>query len=281
MISEKIETGIMRARPYLVVFWLTLTFVVALLWQNIFISIKPGEAGVLWQRFRGGTVIDTVFGEGFHVIFPWDRMAIYDVRIQSEDKEISVLTKNGLRVRIKLTIRYHPQYDMLGILHQQVGTNYLNRIVIPEVESLLRTTAGSYENHDVYTIQSMIVSKMLNQAANEVAYRFVRIDDIMIREVVLPTRIQEAIELKIEQEELALAYVYKLDREKQEAERRRIEAEGLKAANAILTASITKDLLTWRGIDATRDLAASTNSKIVVIGSGKGGMPLILNTETP
>lgn len=280
MISKKLEKIIRQASPYLVVIWLSLAFIVALLWPRIFISIKPGEAGVLWLRFKGGTVVDRVYGEGFHIILPWDKMQIYDVRIQSHDEEIYVLTKNGLRVGVKMTIRYHPQYDMLGVLHQKVGPDYVQRIVLPEVEASLRAIVGSYDSSDVYTLQTAIVSKIINQAGNEAAHRFVRIDNVLVREIVLPTLIKEAIEKKLEQQELALAYVYRLERETQEAERRRIEAEGLKIANTILTSSITQDLLTWRGIDATKELAASPNSKIVVIGSGKGGMPLILNTET-
>lgn len=277
---NRFERFLKRSRPYVVITWLTILFLVLLLWPRIFVSIKPGQAGVLWLRFGGGTIIDRVYPEGFHFIFPWDQMWIYDVRIQSISEEVKVLTQNGLRVGVRLTIRYHPQYDMLGVLHQQVGPDYVRRIVIPEVESSLRAMIASYNTEQVYTLQNEIVSKIINQAGSGAAHRYVRIDDVLIREIVLPELIQEAIEQKIEQMELAMAYEYRLQREEAEKERRRIEAEGWKAANIILASSITDDLLTWRGIEATRALAESDNSKIVVIGAGQGGLPLILNTET-
>lgn len=278
---KKIERFLKRSRPYVIITWLTLLFLAILLWNRIFVSIKPGEAGVLWLRFGGGTIVDRVYPEGFHFIFPWDHMQVYDVRIQSISEEVNALTKNGLRVSLKMTIRYSPQYDMLGLLHQQVGPDYVRRIVLPEVESSLRTMIASYSAENVYTLQNEIVSKIINQAGSGAANRYVHIDDVLIREIILPTLIQDAIEQKIEQMELSMAYEYRLEREMKEKQRREIEATGLKIANEILASSITDDLLTWRGIEATKDLAASDNSKIVVIGSGEGGLPLILNTEKP
>lgn len=278
---KKTERFLKRSRPYVIVTWLTLLFLVILLWSRIFVSIKPGEAGILWLRFGGGTIVDRVYPEGFHFIFPWDQMWVYDVRIQSITEEVNALTRNGLRVGINLTVRYRPQYEMLGLLHQQVGPDYVRRIVTPEVESSLRTMIASYDTEQVYTLQNEIVSKIINQAGSGAANRYVRIDDVLIREIILPPLIQDAIEQKIEQMELAMAYKYRLERELKEKERRQIEAEGLKIANTILAASITDDLLTWRGIEATRALAESNNSKVVVIGAGQGGLPLILNTETP
>jgi regulator of protease activity HflC (stomatin/prohibitin superfamily) len=277
---EKLKTWYRSATPYLVVMWLALLFVIVLFWSRIFVSIKPGEAGILWLRFKGGTVIDKVYDEGFHVICPWDKMQIYDVRIQSVPQEINVLSKNGLRITLKLIIRYQPQYDVLGVLHKRVGPDYVERIVIPEVESSLRTTIGNYDSEEVYTAQNTIVSKIINEAGNSAAHRYVHIDSVIIREIILPQTIQQAIEQKVEQQELAKAYVYRIEREQKEAERRRIEADGLRVANEILNASITQDLLTWRGIEATKDLASSSNSKMIVIGSGKGGMPLILNPDS-
>ena len=250
-----------------------------MLWPRIFITVQSGEAGVLWLRFFGGTVTDKVYAEGTHMICPWDKMYIYDVRVQTRTETLNVLSKNGMRVGIKYAARYRPEYDLLGVLHAEVGSNYADKIVIPEVEASLRKTAGSCESEVLYSSQGSIVEKIVNEALDAVAHRYIRVDNVNIREVTLPDAIRIAIESKLEQSELAKSYEYRLLRENKEAERRLIEANGLRAANEALIPSLTPALLRFKGIDATALLAASTNAKVVVVGSGPDGLPLILGGD--
>ena len=279
---ERFGEACRRAQPYWVVFWLCTAFMIVLLWPRVFISVKPGEAGVLWLRFFNGTITDRVFEEGFHIICPWDKMTIYNVRIQNKPHAIDVLTKNGLRITLRLSIRYQPQYDMLGVLHQTVGPTYVDKIVVPEVESTLRTVIGNYSGHEVYTTQDAILSKIINKALESTSHRYVRIDSVIIREIVLPEFVRSAIEQKIEQQELANAYVYRIERERREAERRVIEAKGLKDANEIVSSSLNPLLLKWKGVQATKVLATSSNTKVIVIGSGgSDGLPIILGADKP
>ncbi len=275
---RKCKDRVQRHLPMLVVTTVVTLLLVIYLANSIFISVRPGEAGVLWLRFFGGTVIDQVYGEGMHFIFPWDRMYVYNVRIQEANRDFDVLTKNGLQVRISISIRYYPEYALLAALHQKVGPDYANTVIVPTVEAVLREVVGRLDAEEVYTTNALIV-KSINEAIEQVARRFLNIDAVLITRVELPQSVQNVIQYKIEQFHRAEAYKYILARETKEAERRRIEAEGLARYNQILSVTLTPDLLRYRGIQATEQLATSNNAKTVVVGSGKDGLPLILGGD--
>ncbi len=247
---------------------------------RIFIDITPGHAGVLFRLFGGGTVIDKVYGEGLHVIAPWNVMTIYDVREQMVTRKINVLTERGLPITVTVTIRYQPERDVLGVLQAGIGPNYADKIVMPEVLATLRQLLGTYTVEDIYQTKRSLIEKLLTNSLEEAEQRYVIIDSVLITEVALPEYMSKAIQAKLEQQQLAEAYTFKIEREEKEAERKRIEAGGIKAYNTIVSSSLSPDLLTWQGIEATRDLAASNNAKVVVIGGGgKSGLPLILNPD--
>lgn len=266
-------------RVSLVVTGLICAFLVFFLYSRIFITIKAGEGGVLYRLLMGGTVRDKVYGEGLHVIWPWDSLSIYNVRVQEERRELEVLDNTGLRFTLSISIRFRPEYDVLGVLHQRVGPDYAEKIVIPEVEAVLRTTAGNFDAAELYTTQHNLLSRIVNEALAEIGESFLIIDDVIIRSINLPSSIQEAIEQKREEEQLAEAYIYRIDKEKSEAERRVIEARGFREANDIVSRSLNPQILKWKGIEATLALSTSTNSKVVVVGTGSEGLPIILGAD--
>jgi regulator of protease activity HflC (stomatin/prohibitin superfamily) len=266
-------------RVSLVVTGLICAFLVFFLYSRIFITIKAGEGGVLYRLLMGGTVRDKVYGEGLHVIWPWDSLSIYNVRVQEERRELEVLDNTGLRFTLSISIRFRPEYDVLGVLHQRVGPDYAEKIVIPEVEAVLRTTAGNFDAAELYTTQYNLLSRIVNEALAEIGESFLIVDDVIIRSIDLPSSIQEAIEQKREEEQLAEAYIYRIDKEKSEAERRLIEARGFREANDIVSRSLNPQILKWKGIEATLALSTSTNSKVVVVGTGSEGLPIILGAD--
>jgi len=266
-----------RHFPLYVVSVLLLLFFLVYFWPQIFITVHSGQAGVLYKRFAGGTVVDRLYGEGFHVIFPWNIMTIYDVRYQAAPHQLEILSNKGLKVQVFLTIRFRPEAEVLGVLHQVVGPEYVQRIVIPEVEAVLRTVLGQYDAEEIYTTKRGVIREVVNESLEQVSQRFVKIDDVMITGVDLPAKIRAAIEAKMEEQQLAEAYVFKLEREKQEAERKRIEATGIRDYNRTVEASLSERVLKWKGVEATRELATSPNAKMVVIGGGKDGLPIILD----
>ena len=265
--------------PHLVLVTGVVLFAVLFLWPQIFISIHSGEAGVLWRRFGGGTQTDRVLGEGLKIVPPWNKLFIYNVRVQEVKHSMTVLTNEGLAVTLELSIRYHPEIDTVGLLHQQVGPNYRDAVVIPEVESSMRTAMASLPLRDVYGSERELVQRIINESLDHISQKFIRVDEIVLREVKLPAKLRESIETKLTEKETAEAYEYRLDIARKEAQRREIEATGLKTYNDVLNTSLTPNVLRWEGIQATRELAKSPNSKTIIIGNKDSGLPLIMGSE--
>ncbi|HWB85699.1 MAG TPA: prohibitin family protein [Bryobacteraceae bacterium] len=256
-----------------------LLFLVVYFAPTIFVTVQSGEVGVMYRRFLGGTETDRVYGEGLTFVPPWDKFFIYSIRVQEVKHEMQVLTQEGLSVKLDLSIRYHPEPEMVGMLHQRVGPDYKDRVVIPEVESAMRTIMGRFTMRDVYGSERGLVQKVINESLEHVSQDFVKVDEIVLRDVELPAKVQDAIEQKMTEKELAEAYEYKLDRETQEAKRKQIEAQGIKQYNETVQSSLTPSLLRWEGIEATKELAQSPNAKMVFMGNRANDLPVILGGE--
>jgi regulator of protease activity HflC (stomatin/prohibitin superfamily) len=256
---------------------LVFLFFFVLFADRIIILVDAGEAAVHFKRFFGGTQLEQVYGEGIHLIFPWDKMTVYNVRVQKIDHDIEVLSSNGLRIFVSASIRFRPYYNNLPLLHQQIGPEYAERIVIPEVVAVIRQIFGQYLPEDIYSSQKFIIQNTVQNAIFEVSERFVDLDELLITRIVLPDLIIDAIEQKLEKEQVALGYQFRINSEILEAERKRIEAEGIRDFQMIISEGITENYLRFKGIEATENLARSNNAKIVVIGGGRDGLPIILD----
>jgi regulator of protease activity HflC (stomatin/prohibitin superfamily) len=268
-----------RQAPYLILLSFLVGFLAIFFFDRIVISIHPGELGVLWRRLGGGTVIDTVYREGLHIILPVNQMYIYNVRKQQFSDTIDVLTVDGLTVKVRYSARYFLDKDTLPLLHQRVGPDFVNVVVRPEMRSVMRTVFGQYKPEEIYTTQKAIQERVRNLSKTHLEARFVSLDDVPIEGITLPVRISDAIESKMAQQQLDGEYVFRLAVAAKEAERKRIEAGGQKAYNEIVERTLTPAVLSWHGILATQDLAKSVNAKVVVVGASKNGLPLILGQD--
>jgi len=268
-----------RHAPYLILLAFLLSFLLVFFFNRIVISIHSGELGVLWRWLGGGTQIDTVYREGVHVIWPFNRMYIYNVRKQQFTDTISVLTVDGLTVSVRYSVRYFLEKDTLPLLHQRIGPNYVNVVVRPEVRSVMRMVFGQYRPEEIYTTQKAIQERISVLSKTHLEARFVELDDVPIESITLPSRISDAIESKLAQQQVDEEYVYRLSIATKEAQRKQIESGGIKVYNDTVKSSLSPDVLAWQGILATQELAKSPNAKVVVIGSGKDGLPLILGKE--
>ncbi|MCI5119821.1 MAG: prohibitin family protein, partial [Candidatus Electrothrix sp. AUS4] len=248
------------------------------LWHRIVVWVEAGEGGVLYRPFQGGTVTDQVFTEGVHLIIPYNKMTHYDARIQIIRHEFDVLTSKGLPVTLKIAVRYRPIFELLGVLHQNVGPDYPNKIILPQIESVLRKGLGHHSPEEIYTNKNFLLTGLVGLAIEEIGRKFVIVDDIIIREVRLPDDVKGAIEAKLVEEQRFLSYDFRLLAEKREAERKRIEAGGIRDYAENIAATMNEKVLRWHGVQATLELASSPNAKVVVIGGGKDGLPLLLNT---
>jgi len=248
--------------------------------SSMFYVIQPGEKAIIFRKFTSGLDKENLFEAGFHVIAPWNDLITYDVREQRSEETLDVLDKNGLTLQVDIFVRYNPMLDKIGYIHEEIGPEYVNKIVVPQVRSAVRRIMGKYAAEEIYsTRRAEVEDEIKNESSAVLGSKNVYMQELLIRSITLPVQLKQAIELKLQSEQEALAYQFRLDREVSEAERRRIEAEGIAAFNKIINASLTDKVLQQRGIEATVELANSANAKVIVIGSGKDGMPLILSDK--
>ncbi len=245
------------------------------------VNIGAGEAGVLWKRFGGGVVTDQPpLEEGFHLVAPWNKVYIYEVRRQEIFEKMKVLSSNGLDIQLDASAWYKPEYGNLGKLHKEIGDNYLDRIILPTIRSAARSVVGRYTPEQLYSSKrDAIQREIFEETQKIVGEQYIVLDEVLVRDVTLPPTIKEAIERKLRQEQESLEYEFRLEKAEKEAERQRIEAQGKADANRILSASLTDKILQDKGIEATLELSKSTNSKVIVVGSGESGLPIILGNQ--
>ena len=245
------------------------------------VTIDSGEAGVLWKRFDGGVVTDVPpLGEGFHIVAPWNRVIVYEVRQQELSEKMKVLSSNGLDILLETSTWYLPIANELGFLHQQIGENYLDRIIKPALRSAARSVVGRYTPEQLYSSKrDVIQSEIFEETKMILKDEHIQLNEVLVRDVTLPPTIKDAIERKLKQEQESLEYEFLLITADKEAQKVRIEAQGKADANRILSASLNDQILRDKGIEATLQLSNSPNSKVIVIGSGKDGMPIILGNQ--
>ncbi len=270
-------------KPRLLLLALVLLLVLvgaAVLWRHVFISIQPGEGGVLFRLFTG-TKLDRTYTEGLHIIPPWDRMIRYELRKQVVMHSFDVLSIRALPVHMELAIRYRPEPEMLPLLHQRIGPEYAQRVVVPQTESVLRRELSQHTAEDIYTNAGGLLNAAVLLARDEVGRNFVNADDIVIRTISLPDPVRAAIDDKQTREAQLQAYVFRLQTAAEEAERKRDEARGIRDYQAAVGSTLSDRLLRHEAIQASRDLATATNSRMVILGTAEGGLPVIPGAPMP
>lgn len=267
----------MKRAQYIIISVVGIVVLMLIFGSQMFYVLKPGERAVVFKKFSGGLDKDNIYIPGFHVIAPWNDLIRYDVKEQKSEETMDVLDKGGLSINVDVTIIFNPFYNKIGYLHENIGKNYVSVMVIPNVRSTVRAVTGRYTAEEIYsTKRGEVETEIIESTRKALADKNIDMKDLLIRSITLPAKIKEAIESKLQQQQEALAYQYRLEREESEAQRLRIQAQGIADYNAIISASLTDRILKQKGIDATLELANSTNSKVVIIGSGDEGLPMIL-----
>jgi len=281
--------------PTLTIFLMLLTLVGVVLFPQVAVTVPSGYVGVLWKRFGGGTVLDPrkIRDEGLHFIWPWDRLFLYDLRLQSITENYNVTSSDGVGLTASVNIRYRLQRDGTPVVHQSLGPNYIGILILPGIGSVTREVVSQYTAEQVYStarqeIQDKIRGHILQRSGERMMERegdesyhvplrdlFVLYDTLLYG-IELPAALVAAINRKSEQYYIVLEYEFRVEREKRESERKKIEAQGISDFQRIVTQGITDSYLRWRGIEATLQLSQSSNTKIVIVGSGKDGLPVLL-----
>jgi regulator of protease activity HflC (stomatin/prohibitin superfamily) len=213
-------------------------------------------------------------------VLPWNKVFIYEVRQQEVFEKMNVLSSNGLDIKLEASAWFQPKYEDLGKLHQEKSEAYKQRILLPAIRSAARSVVGRYTPEQLYsTKRDAIQQEIYVETKRVVEDQYIQLNAVLVRDVTLPVPIKEAIERKLRQEQESLEYEFRLVTAAKEAEKQVIEAQGKADANRILAASLTSNILRDKGIEATLILAQSPNTKIVVVGSGKDGLPLILGNN--
>src|SRR5258706_1580802 len=290
-----------RHLPSVVIYLMVATLVAVVLYPHMVVTVPSGDVGVLWKRFGGGTVLDPrrLKNEGFNLILPWNQVFLYDLRLQSFTESYNAISSDGVSLTATIIVRFRLQRDAVPVLHQAIGPNFEQVLVQPGVGSLTRSVMAQYTAEQVYStarqeIQDKIrslaedrLSEKMMEHEGEESYRVSMRDtvilyDILVTGIELPAAIVGAINRKTEQYYISEEYKFRVEREKRESERKKIEGEGIRDFQQVVSQGISDSYLRWRGIEATLQLSQSMNSKVVIIGSGKDGLPIILgNVDSP
>jgi len=281
-IEEKSVLGFSRRlSKYRFGFTLTLlimAFILVVMWRDIVVSKYPGEQGVYWSRFFGGTS-DLVLGDGTHLKFPWDEIYIYSTRLYKIGDKITLLTKDGMQIVVEWSVRFRIDPAHLPELHRNLGPDFAEKVVVPEVISSLRQVLGNYSADEIYAKDEEDLLEEIDDRVRTRVEMFhpIVFETVMLLSLDLPPEMQKGIVEKLLFEQRLLSYGFRLQAEEEEKKRKIIEAEGIKAFEE--TSKIP--MLKWRGIDATLELAKSPNAKIIIMGTGQNNMPLLLNADSP
>lgn len=308
--------SLLRHLPGLSFVTLVGLLIAVVLWPYVIITVPSGSVGVLWKRFNGldlycwcwvgrGTVLDPreLREEGLHIIWPWDKLYLYNLRLQSTTQTFNAISKDGVNVKAQISVRYQLLHNSVAVLHKFIGPGFLDSVVNPEIGSQARQVISQYTGEAVYTSREQIqkqirdatqkslaanLNKLVQPEAmeqpdpkhyNDFLQDAIQILDTLVLSIELPPDIVAAINRQTEQYYMIQEYKFRVEREAEESKRKQIEADGIAAFQKTVAQGISDSYLRWRGIEATLLLSQSPNAKVVIIGSGKDGLPIILNAE--
>ena len=236
--------------------------------------VDSGHVGVLTLF---GRVTGEVLPEGVHVINPFKASHELSIRTQELKESASVPSSEGLVMNLDTSLIYHLNPEKAAEVYQKIGPNYVTVLIEPNLRAAIREATASHSANALYTGEREMVAKQIpDQLTDKLGQRGVLVESVLLRDIQLPATLKSSIESKQQAEQEALAMSFRLQKETQEAQRKRIEAAGIRDFQQIVAQGISPQLLEWKGIEATETLAKSANAKVVVIGNPKNGLPLIL-----
>jgi prohibitin 1 len=251
-----------------------LVFLVVLMLYAAVAYVPPGHVGVLTSF---GKVTFEILPEGTHFVSPFKINHVLSVRTETQEEHTSTPSMEGLNLEMDTSLIYHLSSEKAANLFQTLGTEYAARIIDPNLRSIIRdTTAGHSANTLYSSSRKQVEDEIMKGLKAALEPRGIVIENVLLRDIQLPHALRASIETKQQAEQESLAMSFRLQKERQEADRKRIEAQGIHDFQQIVAQGISPQLLQWKGIEATETLAKSSNTKIIVIGNTKTGLPLVI-----
>ena len=261
------------------------------LWKRVVVVIPAGHVGVVYRPLLGGIDMARILNEGLHVLLPFNSVVQYDGTIQMKQIQMEVLTKDQLKSQVKVSFQFQINKYALPLLHKYVGKEYIEKIILPEVTGKARIMFADVTSQEAFTKQLQTVVNEIAIMSDQVILeklsppgldnvRLVRISSVQLESMDFPEEIQASIRAKIAESQVAEGYVFKVQAARLEAERKEVEAMGIKKYQDIVNAGLTDNYLKIRGIEATLKLAESNNSKVVIFGSSPNGLPVVLSGDS-
>ena len=254
---------------------------VVFLWGSLTVTIPSGYAGLTFHTFGEGVdPTEAPLTSGFHFKAPWNKVYKYEVRQTEQLESLEVLSSNLLKINMEMTVFTQPVYGKLGYLETERGRNYESAVIRPAMRSVAREVIAKYLPEEFNTTKrEQIQIEIQDQLSKKLSANYVQLNDVLIRNIQLPKTLEEAIERKLQQEQESLEYEFRLEKAQKEADRLRIEAAGIRDFEEIISKGLSDKLLKWKGIEATKEISKSNNAKVVIVGGGDAGLPIILGNQ--
>jgi prohibitin 1 len=270
VITPNMAGGFLRAVGILML----AIFIVILLFASV-AKVPTGHVGVL--TLFGRVDKDVVLPEGIHLVNPFKTNNVLSIQTQTMKEQATVPSNEGLIMTLDTSLLFRLDPSRASEVYQKVGPMYIERVVEPNLRSVIRAVTSMHTANALYSSErDKVAAQMYTELSTELNKRGIIVENILLRDITLPLALKQSIEAKQQAEQESLAMSFRLQKETQEAQRKRIEAQGIRDFQQIVAQGISPQLLEWKGIEATENLAKSTNAKVVVIGAGKNGLPLIL-----
>ena len=282
-------SAFLRSHAIAIVVCVMLTLsIVIVIWPYSVHTIPAGELGILYKRFGSGTDLDNVYTEGLQITSPFNKMTIYNAKIQQKTTDIEVLTSDRLKSKMTISFQFNIYPFNLPLLHKYIGPDYYEKIILPIIEASARDSVAKYSSIDAFTKDIKNISQTIsldttNIILNKITptgltdVRLLTITDVQVIKFSFPSELEAALQEKAVAHVKSEAYQFRLVTERLEAERKRIEAAGIRDFQSIADSALTETYLRYKGIEASANLATSNNAKVLIFGSsGSSGLPLIM-----
>ncbi|HTO95290.1 MAG TPA: prohibitin family protein, partial [Bacteroidota bacterium] len=242
-----------------------------------FTIIPAGNVGV---KDVFGVVDETTLKSGINPVNPLAHVVKFSVQTMEHKEVMQVLSREGLTIGLEISVLYHLDPDSAASVYRKIGTDYTEIVMVPQFRSISRAVTASFQASALYSSErERLGTDIQQELARVVGPRGIVVESTPLRNVALPPQLTDAIEQKQRAEQESQRMEFVLTKEKQEADRKRIEAKGIADFQTIVAQGISDPLLRWKGIEATEKLAGSANTKVVIVGAGKDGLPVILDTK--